>query len=227
MPRCKTTKMPNPTLANYNNPDKLDELRLFWSNDYNKSIIYTEYTASSTFGNIPTTNGNDIDDLYMTISKTYAGIFLTTSASHKILIADNKSTSIDNLFTIFRQAYTGIFLTTSAFRTKTYKQKTGWKAETCISQYKNIKNPHDKDKADVQSCYLLYNSANYALALYLHEIGCTKGDVDFFFKTKLLECFYIGFQIQKLFCSGFSFKNSEEWLCQLDQILTDICDNNW
>lgn len=105
-------------------------------------------------------------------------------------------------------------------------EQTGRKAGACVPRNEEMEDTHDegmedthdKGKPAVRPYYPFNNSADYALALYLHEIGCTKGDVDIFFKTELLEPFRIGLQLQEPFCSGLSFKNGEEWLCQLDRI---------
>ena len=138
------------------------------------------------------TNGDNIDDLCTTTNKPRAGIFSTTSAFCSISMAVNES--IDDAFTILGQARASIFLTTFAFKTVTYKKQTGRKAEAYVLQDKKMKNSHNEDKIAVSFYYPFNNSADYALALWFQNIGCTKRDVDSFFKAKLLKPFRIGLQ---------------------------------
>ena len=51
--------------------------------------------------------------------------------------------------------------------------------------------------------------------------------MDLFFKSLLLKTFPTDRKIQEPFRLRLNFKSGEEWLCWLDQLLTDICNDNW
>ena len=210
--RRKILRMPDPT--KHHNP--------FLSR--NKSTTRREHNATFAFGDVPTTNGDDIDDPCITTSETRAGILPTTSASRRTSMADDES--IDVQCVIRGLPRRGMFSTTSAIRTQTYEEETGRKAGACVPPDDEIKDTHDDDEAAVGPYYPFNNSADYGLALWFERIGCTKRDVDRFFKNELLEPFRIGIQLQKRFRSGLSFKSGKEWLRQLDRIPTDVDDDD-
>ena len=190
---------------------------LFWSYDGDESITHTEREATFAFADIPTVIDDDIDDPFKSSSKTHAGIFPTTSAFRSI-------GNIDDLFTIPRQANTGMFSTTSAFKTKTYEEVTGWKAGACVPHDKEMEGTHDEDTHDKNThedthdenkasnqCYRPFkHSFDYGMAEYFQRIGCTKGDVDLFFKSPLLETFSTDRKTREPFSSGLSFKSGEK-----------------
>ncbi|MCJ1470748.1 hypothetical protein MMC07_009395 [Pseudocyphellaria aurata] len=142
---------------------------------------------------------------------------------------DNES--IDDPFAIPGHARAGIFSTTSAFRTETYEEQTGRKTGACVprnevtedSYEERREDTHEEGREDTHNetnpYYPFNNSSDYALALWFQDTGCTKGDVNNFFKNKLLEPFHIGLERPPPFRLGLSFKN--------DRIPTGVCNDDW
>lgn len=79
---------------------KLVKLGLFWSNNCNKCITHIEHKVMSAFADISMATNDDVNNPFKSISKTYVGIFPTTSAFCSIR-------NINDLFMISKQAYTG------------------------------------------------------------------------------------------------------------------------
>ncbi|MCJ1466075.1 hypothetical protein MMC07_004694 [Pseudocyphellaria aurata] len=214
--------------AKYDNPSNPDGPGLVWRKDRNECDTCTD---------IPTTIGDEIEDPGIIISKTTPVRFPTTSASCTLPMVDNES--IDDPFAIPGHTRAGIFSTTSAFRTKTYEEQTGQKAGACVARNEVTKDSYEEGREDTHEegredthdetnpYYPFNNLANYALALWFQDTGCTKGDVNNFFKNKLLEPFHIGLERSPPFRSGLSFKNGEEWLSQLDRIPTGVRNDDW
>ena len=132
----------------------------------------------------------------------------------------------DGPFTSPGQARSGIYLTTSAFITQMYQEQTGQQAGACVHQDKATGDAQDDDKTADQPFYLFKNSGDYALALWFQEIGCTKGEVNSFFNSRVSDHYMKGVAKRKPE-PGLSFANGEQWLGQLDRIPTGICDDNW
>ncbi|MCJ1470390.1 hypothetical protein MMC07_009035 [Pseudocyphellaria aurata] len=214
--------------AKYDNSSDPDRPGLVWRKDRNECDTRTD---------IPTTIGDEIEDPGIIISETTPVRVPTTSASCTLPMVDNES--INDPFAIPGHVCAGIISTTSAFRTETYEEQSGRKAGACVPRnevtedsYKERReDTHEEGREDTHDetnpYYPFNNLANYALALWFQDTGCTKGDVNNFFKNELLEPFHIGLKRPPPFHLGLSFKNGEEWLSQLDQIPTGVCNNDW
>lgn len=95
-----------------------------------------------------------------------------------------------------------------AVKIESYKDVTGLEAETTIdASGLDITNSCNSETLGTEeygqaadSLHLFLNKMDYTFAYWLHESGCTKGDVDQFFKDKRLQSMH-----KKL-----SFKNNNE-----------------
>ena len=129
--------------AKNNNPYIPDVPKLVGCNN-----CFNRYKATAAFDDVLTpisADVGDIDNFFTNLRQTRAAIFASASASHGNTIANNEG--IDNFFSNSGQTHLSIFSTTSAFKTKTYKKHTSWKAKAYIFQDKAMIDTHDENKA--------------------------------------------------------------------------------
>jgi hypothetical protein len=105
----------------------------------------------------------------------------------------------------------------SFIRIQTYEDETNRKTETIINEELDERHSRSRLVFEDQNEFWSFQSEHdYEFALWLHHSENTKRDVNRFFKNSRMTFFH----------EQLSFKNEDEWLCQLNNVI-EVSDDRW
>jgi hypothetical protein len=139
----------------------------------------------------------------------------TLASSSNVANADEQQSKLLEHFLLNNRS--NILSISFFIRIQTYEDEINRKTETIINEELDEKHSRSRLVFEDQNEFWSFQSEHdYEFALWLHHSENTKRDVNRFFKNSRMTFFH----------EQLSFKNENEWLCQLNNVI-EVSDDKW